>query len=72
MDHSDVAALQEVLHTTGVQGKPRDHPLPLSQVKTVLVDLYAGIRARHPVLTINQLQFARDCCLNWLQMAYKW
>ncbi len=72
MDHADVTGLQGVLHDSGVQGLSRDHPLPLSQVKSVLMQLYKSIRAHHPILTVNQLNFARDCCLNWLQMAYKW
>lgn len=64
--------LSEVLHLTGVQQLHHDDAIPLSQLSTVLTELYGAIRTSRPILKQAQVQQAQDWAYNWLQMAYKW
>ena len=63
--------LSEVLHLTGVQRLHRGDVVPLSQLSSVLTELYGAIRTARPVLKPGQLQQAQDCTFNWLQLAYQ-
>lgn len=71
VEYGTVGMLSEVMHLTGLQGLRDNDVVPLSQLSSVLSELYGAIRAARPVLKPAQLQQAQDCAYNWLQLAYK-
>lgn len=71
VEYGTVGMLSEAMHLTGLQGLRDNDVVPLSQLSSVLSELYGAIRASRPVLKPGQLQQAQDMAYNWLQLAYK-
>ena len=71
VEHGTVTMLSEVLHLTGLQRLKDKDIVPLSQLSSVLSELYGAIRTFRPVLKPAQLKQAQDWAYNWLQLAYK-
>lgn len=72
VDRVDVAGLQDVLHSAGVQGLRLGDEVPLTQLKSALAELYRTVRTLQPLIPANQLQNAQECCYDWLQLAFNW
>ena len=71
VEYGDVGMLSEVMHLTGLQRLRDNDVVPLSQLSTVLSELYSAIRTARPVLKQAQLQEAKDSAYKWLQLAYR-
>ena len=71
VEYGDVGMLSEILHLTGLQRLRNGDTVPLSQLSSVLSELYGAIRTARPILKPSQLQQAQDWAYNWLQLAYR-
>ena len=72
VDHVEVAGVQDVLHSAGVQGLRLGDEVPLTQLRAALTELYRNVRIQQPLIQANKLQNAQECCYDWLQLAYDW
>ena len=70
MDHLELCTLQEALHLSGVGGMGCKEVVPVSQLLSLISELYSCLRLQRPVLSSTQLQQAQELCSNWLQMNY--
>ncbi len=70
VDHIEVATLQEALHQSGIQVLGRTDPVPLSQLRSFITELYSCLKVQKPLLGASKLQQAQELLFNWCQMIY--
>ena len=70
VDHIEVATLQEALHQSGIHSLGRFDPVPLSQLRSFITEMYSCLKVQKPSLGANKLQQAQELFFNWCQMVY--
>ena len=70
VDTIDVSTLQEALHQSSIQSLERRDPVPISQLRSFVTELYTCIKVLKPALGASKLQQAQELFFNWCQMVY--
>ena len=70
LHNHELAVLQEIMHSTGVQPLDVDDELTENQMRSIFSEIFTAIKSSRKV-SQAQLQEAHTTCLNWFLMAFQ-
>lgn len=71
--HIELPTLLDIFHGAGIQPLRANHELTVSQLSSVLAEIYAHLKVVcKNVASPVQMQDAHTTCFNWLMLAFQW